>query len=167
MDGFGSRMSLAGRLWGAVPRQPKARLAGGSAPLAQLQKLNTGASQLSWLLHAPNRLRILTGNCPVRDCVLMISVKAALDSSRVLRRSGDPASSSTAAFTPHLKFSSPPPPGHALLPAVGTTTSLSLFLCLLGPSGPLPPHCPPFPLSSLLFPSSAHMKSSQPPRQGE
>lgn len=167
MDGFESSMSLAGRLSGAVPRQPKARLAGGSAPLAQLQKLNTGPRQLSWAFHAPNRLHVITVNCPVRDCVLMISLKAALYSSRVLRRFGDPASCSTAACTQHLKFSSPPPPGHASPPGCRHHHITVSLLLSSGSSWSSPSPCPPSPLSSLLFPSSAHMKSSQPPRQGE
>ena len=50
MDGFESLMSLAGQLLGAVRRQPKAHLAGRSAPLALLQGrglVNTGPGQLS------------------------------------------------------------------------------------------------------------------------
>lgn len=174
-------MSLAGHLLGAVPRQPVwaprhsahqgtiGRWIGTSCPSSEkgLRKHRSQAAFLGFH-HARTSCMSLQWITKWED-VSALSLRAVFTSLGFWKVFGDLNFCPTAAFTQHLKFSSSPhrirqtcfAPAHAS-PSHGhrhITVSLLVSSWSFWSSPSL--------LFSFLFPSSAHMKSSQPPRQGE
>lgn len=157
-------MSLAGRLWVQCPSSldawaPRHSPHGGT--LGRWISTSRSASERGLGEHRsqaafPGFHDAQTGCMSLKwitkwEDVSALSLWAALYSIGFRKGIGDPTFCPPAAFTQHLNFSSSPtasdrPVPHQcmpVLPAMGTDTLLSLFLCLPGPPGPLLPfHSP-------------------------